>query len=105
MNRSRCWTPTPVSRLRLMRGLRRAGLFVTTSDHCDHVNGVADSRTGVSLLRSLYDRGSLGGVVTVGLGSAANHVPLLREADIPVVVQQADSARHEAVTAKSPDRP
>jgi hypothetical protein len=32
-----------------------------------------------------------GGVITVGFGSAANHLPLLRQADIPVVVQQADA--------------
>jgi mannosyl-3-phosphoglycerate phosphatase family protein len=82
--------PTPVSRGRLMRGLRRAGLFVTTSDRCDHVNGVADPGTGVSLLRSLYESAAPDGVITVGLGSAANHVPLLREADLPVVVPQGD---------------
>lgn len=81
--------PTPVNRTRLMRGLRRAGLFVTTSDHCDHVNGVADPGTGISLLRSLYEAATPD-VITVGLGSTANHVPLLREADIPVVVPQAD---------------
>lgn len=80
----------PLSRMRLMRGLRRAGLFVTTSDHYDHVNGVADPGTGLHLLRSLYEGPSNGGVITVGFGSAANHVPLLREADIPVVVQRTD---------------
>ncbi len=80
----------PTSRSRMMRALRRGGLFVTRSSQSDHVNGVADPGAGLTLLRCLYEDATSGRVIVVGFGSAFNHVPLLREADISLVVRGTD---------------
>ena len=87
----------PASRNRLLRALHRAGLRCVRGGRFDHVTGWVDKGISVATLRALYRRAS-GDVVTVGLGDSLNDLGLLREVDIPVVVQNpsAGAAGHLA---------
>jgi len=73
-------------RRQLERALVAEGLGCSAGGRFDHAGGHVDKSMPVRLLTTLYQR-SMGPVRTVGLGDAANDLPLLRQVDVPVVVR------------------
>jgi mannosyl-3-phosphoglycerate phosphatase len=82
---------------RLTKGLRAAGLQCLASGRYSHTGTAVDQRRIVSLIRAWYQRAWHTPVVTVGLGDPANDLPLLRCADVPLLMGGGDieSAAHE----------
>ncbi len=80
-----------ITRQRLWRGLRRAGLSWTQSCHCEHVNGVLDPGVGLAMLRTLFEAEQDGPIVMLGVGRAEHHLPLLREADVALVARMSNT--------------
>jgi mannosyl-3-phosphoglycerate phosphatase len=76
----------PALRRRLFDALHRRGLRCTRGGRYYHVTAVTDKGLGVRTLRQLYEQ-HWGKVLTVGLGDSLNDAALLREVDMPVVVQ------------------
>ncbi|MEP7306129.1 MAG: hypothetical protein ABJA98_11485 [Acidobacteriota bacterium] len=70
---------------RLFKALRAAGLDCTSRGAYHHV-GAVHRDLGIQWLRRLYRR-AFGEVVTVAFGDHRGAAPLLRHADIPLVVQ------------------
>jgi mannosyl-3-phosphoglycerate phosphatase len=71
---------------RLFEAIRQKG-FNCTKGRFFHILGESNKGTAVSVLSKLY-RKQMGDIITVGLGDRANDFPMLREVDIPVLVQQ-----------------
>lgn len=74
---------------RLSKALRAAGLECTSRGRYHHV-GAIRRENGDQFLRGLYRR-AFGKVVTVAFGDHESAVPLLRHADVPLVVQSGAS--------------
>ena len=72
------------------RGLRwtRGMLFCVMGQH--------DKGQAVRLLKKWYGDGSAK-LITMGLGDAGNDEPMLREVDVPVLVQKSDGSYDESV--------
>jgi mannosyl-3-phosphoglycerate phosphatase len=70
---------------RLFKVLRAAGLDCTSRGRYQHVGAIRRDFGG-QFLRGLYRR-AFGEVVTVAFGDHRSAVPLLRQADVPLVVQ------------------
>ncbi len=70
---------------RVGREAERRGLRVIGGGRFQHLSGGSDKGRAVRALRSLYELGR-GRVRAVALGDSANDEPMLREADIPVLV-------------------
>lgn len=88
-------------RRRLVRALNAEGLRCSAGSRFDHAGAHADKGLPVRLLTILYQR-SMGPVRTIGLGDAANDVPLLRQVDVPVVVRGASGDESARVLARVP---
>lgn len=71
--------------LRLLKALRAAGLDCTSRGRY-HYAGAVHREIGGRFLRGLYRR-AFGEVVTVAFGDNRSAVPILRQADIPLVVR------------------
>jgi mannosyl-3-phosphoglycerate phosphatase len=77
---------SPAIRSRLLAAFHKDGLRCTRGGRYYHVTGVADKGLAVRRLKLLYER-AWGDVLAVGLGDSLNDLPLLQEADIPIVVR------------------
>jgi mannosyl-3-phosphoglycerate phosphatase len=69
------------------------------------VSGPTDKARAMRALRTLYHLEGHERIVTVGLGDSLNDLPLLRQADIPIVVRNSagrggDALRHELPQAR-----
>ena len=73
----------------LLAALAAMGLTVTRGDRFYHVTGGHDKGKAVRELLALYRRKNVS-LLSVGLGNSANDLPLLREADIAVLVRNPD---------------
>ena len=70
---------------RLFKALRAAGLDCTSRGRYHYVGAIRRDLGG-QFLRGLYRR-AFGEVVTVAFGDHRSAAPLLRQADVPLVVQ------------------
>lgn len=78
---------SPAARSRLLRGFRERGLHCIRTERFDHLTGVAEKGLAVAELRAYYEREYDGRVLTIGLGDSLNDLPLLRQVDLPFIVQ------------------
>jgi len=85
---------------RLFKALRGAGLECTSRGVFHHV-GAVHRDLGIQLLRRLY-RQTFGDVVTVAFGDHRSAAPLLRQADIPLVVQSSTADETTRLLAAVP---
>jgi mannosyl-3-phosphoglycerate phosphatase len=72
------------------------GLRLTEGGRFHHLTGKNDKGEAVRILKRLYSKES-GDILAVGLGDSANDLPLLREVDIPVLVQKPDESYDPSV--------
>lgn len=93
--------PTPGNQSRLFRGLHRAGLRCIRGGRYFHVTGVADKGQAVRRLCALFKQ-VWQKVATIGLGDSLNDLPLLQEADVPVVVRNPASGAATRLLRKVP---
>ncbi|MEW5986704.1 MAG: HAD hydrolase family protein [Chloroflexota bacterium] len=84
-------TPLAAEQLaQLQAHLAEMGLAITAGDRFYTITSAAsDKGQAVTLLTELFQR-KLGHVITVGIGDAANDLPLLAAVDRPYLVQQFD---------------
>jgi mannosyl-3-phosphoglycerate phosphatase len=75
---------------RLERLIRERG-FTATSGRFHHILGSHDKGKALKILKGYYER-LYGVVVTISLGDGKNDIPLLKEADYPVLVRKADGS-------------
>jgi mannosyl-3-phosphoglycerate phosphatase family protein len=66
--------------------------FTHTMGRFRHLMGNSDKGRAVALLTNLFRADSGEHITTIGIGDAPNDVPMLREVDYPVVVQQPDGS-------------
>ena len=81
--------PKPGAIPRLFKALRAAGLDCTSRGRYHHVGAIRRD-IGGQFLRGLYRR-AFGEVMTVAFGDHGSAAPLLRHADVPLVVQSGAS--------------
>lgn len=84
--------PSPAARLTVRRAIRVLELGWTRSSCNEHVNGVVDARVGLCLLRELVEQAVDQPAVVVGFGQTRNHLPVLLEADVPIIIRHSDAA-------------
>jgi mannosyl-3-phosphoglycerate phosphatase len=72
----------------LLNSIKRKG-FSFTKGRIYHLLGQSDKGKAVSILIDLYKQ-KYGAVTTIGIGDSQNDLPMLKEVDIPVVVQKPD---------------
>ncbi|MCC6545229.1 MAG: HAD-IIB family hydrolase [Nitrospirae bacterium] len=75
--------------------IEKAGLFWTKGRYY-HILGDNDKGKAVKILMDYYKR-ELGRIVTIGLGDSFNDLPLLQNADYPVLVQKEDGSYEEKI--------
>ena len=73
-----------------LKAIEAAGLR-WTQGRIFHIMGSHDKGRAVNILMSLY-RKQYGGVTSIALGDSLNDLPMLREADRPVLVRHADGS-------------
>jgi mannosyl-3-phosphoglycerate phosphatase family protein len=78
---------------RLKRAVEGLG-FTLTTGRFRHILGTHDKGKALRLLKGFYER-LYGEVTTICLGDGANDIPLLKEADYPVLVQKEDGSYEE----------
>lgn len=78
---------------RLERLIRERG-FTSTRGRFHHILGRHDKGKALRILKGYYER-LYGVVVTISLGDGKNDIPLLKEADYPVLVRKADGSYEE----------
>jgi mannosyl-3-phosphoglycerate phosphatase len=72
------------------------GLQVTRGGRFFHLLGAGqDKGRAVAAATRLFQAGCLRKIITVGLGDAANDLPMLRAVDIPVLIQKPDGSFEE----------
>ncbi len=77
----------------LLSEVRPHGMTITTGGRFHHLLAAGqDKGRAVRLVAECFARLE-GAIVTVGLGDAANDLPLLRAVDVPVVVPRPDGSR------------
>jgi len=76
---------------RLRQRAETSGLRLVRGGRFHHLTGPNDKGLAVRRLRELYVR-DRGPVRIVGLGDSPNDLPLLRESDVPVLVQKPDGS-------------
>jgi len=74
----------------LLRAIRKNG-FSFTEGRFFHLLGSSDKGKAVAVLIDLFRR-RLGEVSTLALGNSPNDIPMLREVDYPVIVQEPDGS-------------
>ncbi|MDP2690179.1 MAG: HAD-IIB family hydrolase, partial [Deltaproteobacteria bacterium] len=87
------FTGSPGELERLFRLIGEKGFTWTRGRFC-HILGPHDKGKAVSILKGLYGR-LYGRITTIGLGNHENDLPLLREADYPVLVMNEDGSYAE----------
>jgi mannosyl-3-phosphoglycerate phosphatase family protein len=90
----------PGAILRLFKALRGAG-FVCTSRGRYHLLGACHHDVGGHFIRGLYRR-AFGQVPTIAFGDHGSAAPLLRHADVPLVVQADDAGETRGLLATVP---
>ena len=83
----------PVDEARLERLIREQG-FNSTRGRFHHILGDHDKGRAFRILKGCYER-LYGVIVTICLGDGANDIPLLKEADYPVLVRKPDGEYEE----------
>ncbi|MHB8110829.1 MAG: HAD-IIB family hydrolase [Syntrophorhabdaceae bacterium] len=74
----------------LMARMQLKGFTITQgSGYLFHLMGQSDKGKAVSILTDLY-RKKYKEVITIGLGDGPNDLPMLREVDIPIIVQKSN---------------
>jgi len=66
-----------------------AGYNYTRGGRFHHIMGNSDKGKAVRILSGIYEK-ETGGVKTIALGDSLNDLPMLKEAEIPVLVQKKD---------------
>jgi len=94
--------PDPEASVRLCRELRRGKLHCTRGGRFHHVAGAVGKGPSASMLKAMYRRSAARPVLTVGLGDGLNDVPLLREVDLPVIVQNRSAGALEQLLRHVP---
>jgi mannosyl-3-phosphoglycerate phosphatase len=87
---------------RLVAALQAQGLTITKGDRFYHLTGGHGKGEAVKKLLDLYRR-QWGEIVSVGLGNSANDLPLLRAADIAVLIRNPDGRWDAEVTTHLPN--
>lgn len=72
----------------LLRSIREKG-FKSTQGVFHHLLGDSDKGTAVAILLDLY-RTKFGRVISVALGDSPNDLPMLKNVDLPLIVQKPD---------------
>jgi mannosyl-3-phosphoglycerate phosphatase family protein len=91
----------PASRGRLFRALRAAGLTCSHGDRYDLVRGLSDRAGALQVAHRLMRR-ARGRVVRIGIGSRAEDLPVLAQADIRILIRQADPSITAHLVARMP---
>jgi mannosyl-3-phosphoglycerate phosphatase len=86
---------------RLEEAARRRGLRVTHGGRLHHLTGPTDKGRAVRTLCDL--RPARPGAATVGLGDAANDLPMLREMDRPIVMPKREGGFDPVLAAALPN--
>lgn len=73
-----------------LKAIEEAGLC-WTQGRFFHILGDNDKGKAVKILKGLYEK-AYGKIKTIGLGDSLNDLPLLQEADYPVLVQKEDGS-------------
>jgi len=87
--------------LRLEEAARRRGLRVTHGGRFHHLTGTSDKGLAVRMLLKLLPDDPRGR--TVGLGDAANDLPMLEAVDRPIVMPRRDGTVDAALAAALPE--
>jgi mannosyl-3-phosphoglycerate phosphatase len=83
---------------RLFKAIESRGFHVTRGRFY-HILGNSDKGKAVSILIDLFKQ-QFDEIVTVAIGDSQNDIPMLREVDIPIIVQQPDG--NYAIEIESP---
>ncbi|MBN2107541.1 MAG: HAD-IIB family hydrolase [Deltaproteobacteria bacterium] len=87
---------TPAAAALLAAAAARLGLRVTRGGRFFHLTGDNDKGRAVRMLKELFVR-QYGTVYTLALGDSANDGPMLREADVAVLMQKKDGSYDAAI--------
>jgi mannosyl-3-phosphoglycerate phosphatase len=92
---------TPAGRSRFFDALHRTGLRCTSGGRYHHLTGVTDKGRALRKLKTLYEAEGTP-ILTVGLGDSLNDLGLLREVNIPVVVQNSATTMTDRLLRQVP---
>jgi predicted mannosyl-3-phosphoglycerate phosphatase (HAD superfamily) len=89
------------SRGRLFRALHGAGLTCSHGDRYDLVTGVSDRAAALHAVHRLMER-ARGRLVRIGIGSRAEDLPVLTQADVRIVIRDRDAAVTDHIVGQLP---
>jgi len=92
----------PASVPKLLKALRTAGLGCTSRGRYHYVGAIRRG-LGERFLRGLYTQLLGGDIVTVAFGDHSSALPLLRQADVPVIVESVGTDETQRLVADVPD--
>lgn len=85
-------------RERLIMRVQSKGLNIVQGGNFFHIMGGSDKGRAISILSDLYRKKNRG-TITIGLGDAENDLPMLREVNIPIIVQKPDG-QYDTILAR-----
>lgn len=91
----------PASRGRLFRMLHASGLTCSHGSHYDLLTGVSDRTIALQTAHRLLRR-ACGRVVRIGIGSRAEDLPVLAQADIRILIKDEDPSITARMLAQMP---
>jgi mannosyl-3-phosphoglycerate phosphatase len=81
---------------KVIREIEKRGYSHTQGGRFHHILGKSDKGKAVSILKGLYVK-KFGVVVTAGIGDSLNDLPMLKAADIPILVRKPGGGYDERV--------
>lgn len=81
----------PAEQLKLLLHAIETKGFRHTRGHFLHIMGESDKGKALTILKDFY-RATYGKVITIAIGDSLNDLPMLKNADYPIVVQKPDGS-------------
>ncbi|MEW6379662.1 MAG: mannosyl-3-phosphoglycerate phosphatase [bacterium] len=78
----------------ISEAVRKEGLFLTRGGRFYHLTGPSDKGRAVRILLELFQR-QKGNIFSIALGDSRNDAPMLKEADVAVLIQKEDGSCEE----------
>lgn len=95
--------PDPDADLRILAAeAEREGLTLSRGGRFHHVFGGSDKGRAIRMLTQLVLQCRFGPIFTVGLGDSPNDVPMLKNVDLPVIVQRPSGEYHPDLLREVP---